>query len=626
MFWDSLNIRTKLTIIFGSLATIAIMAAGLTFASFNQINAIRAKLLNLHLADKSRISADNYFLLYIKNPDSKTLDQLKSSIGEVQSILNALKQNLLQAEDAQTINSMLEGLEQYNKSISTLSTIERRRNQLTDQANSITNRITSQNPDFSSDIYKIRFLGQRFILSSNRDDFNEWDRSVNATRTKAELSNSGDLIRMISEYQALGVEYWSIIEDTQKVFQGIEGVKAQMKMNLDKLVESGTSVFNVQRSRNVRFIISVLVILIIGSGLVSFVYSKALSNSLKRGVKFAELIASGDLTVKFDNDLLVKKDEIGDLARSLNEMGNRLKQITETIIADSESIANASFEFSNTSQEIAKGANAQASSTEEVSSNMEQMAANIDQNSDNAKEAEKVALETEHGVVEGVNAAAQAMGYTNQISDKIGIIRDIAFQTNILALNAAVEAARAGEHGKGFAVVAAEVRKLAERSAVSAQEIETMASKLKQASDLANQKLNSVIPKVKNNLKLIQEISAASGEQASGAEQVNNSIQYLNQIVQQNAAASEQLSSNADEIKTLAQHLMEEILFFKVDDSKKARGFQGSFKKPSPTGIMTPKPKQGVQRISAQAKSTSKPKGFGMKLDGGESDKDYTSF
>lgn len=154
------------------------------------------------------------------------------------------------------------------------------------------------------------------------------------------------------------------------------------------------------------------------------------------------------------------------------------------------------------------------------------------------------------------------------MGNEITIFRDIAFQTNILAHNAAVEAARAGEHGKGFAVVAAEVRKLAERSAVSAQDIETMANQLSEALDNANIKLNDVIPKVKDNLKLIQEISAANLEQASGADQVNNAIQHLNKTVQDNVTVSEELASNATEMKDQSDKLVSAISFFKTTEQK----------------------------------------------------------
>lgn len=245
-------------------------------------------------------------------------------------------------------------------------------------------------------------------------------------------------------------------------------------------------------------------------------------------------------------------------------MGEKLIEITTGVVQSSLSITEASIQFSETSQQMSQGANKQASSTEEISASMEEIASNISETTANSQEAERVAIETEKGVTEGVNAAAEAMSYTNQISQKISIISDIAFQTNILALNAAVEAARAGEHGKGFAVVAAEVRKLAERSGNSAQEIDSMANKLKIASDKASQKLNNVIPLVKNNLKLIQEISAASMEQASGADQVNNALQQLNQIVQQNAAASEELATSADEMKNQAENLKDIIVFFKI--------------------------------------------------------------
>jgi methyl-accepting chemotaxis protein len=301
-------------------------------------------------------------------------------------------------------------------------------------------------------------------------------------------------------------------------------------------------------------------------------------------------------------------------------MGDVLKSITDSIVEGSESIAQASIMFSDSSQQISVRANDQASSTEQISSSMEEMAANIDQTSENTKLAEDVAVETEVGVVDGVNAANNALQLVGQISERIVVIRDISFQTNILALNAAVEAARAGEHGKGFAVVAAEVRKLAERSASSAQDIEAMANKLRDASDKANEKLKNIIPKVKDNLKLIQEISASTLEQSSGAEQVNNAIQNLNKTVQDNASMSEELASSAEEVKRQSEKLAETISFFKTSDK-----------------VVVQKKKQNeAPKILPQVatKKTTNPKtsngndskGFNFILSDAEKDKGYTTY
>ena len=227
--------------------------------------------------------------------------------------------------------------------------------------------------------------------------------------------------------------------------------------------------------------------------------------------------------------------------------------------------------MSTTSIEMSQGASEQASSAEEVSSSMEEMASNIQQNTDNSQQTEKIALNAAEGINKVALAAKETLDKMKEIAEKVSIIGEIARQTNILALNAAVEAARAGEHGKGFAVVAAEVRKLAERSQASAVEIDALTKISVKSTEEAGSLMNAIAPEIQKTAKLVQEITAASIEQTSGAEQINNAIQQLNKVTQQNAAASEEMATGSEELSGQAEKLLESISFFKLENDLKKK-------------------------------------------------------
>jgi methyl-accepting chemotaxis protein len=167
-----------------------------------------------------------------------------------------------------------------------------------------------------------------------------------------------------------------------------------------------------------------------------------------------------------------------------------------------------------------------------------------------------------------------------EIAGKITIIEEIARQTNLLALNAAIEAARAGEHGKGFAVVASEVRKLAERSQTAAGEISHLSSSSVQIAEKAGEMLTKLVPDIQKTAELVQEISASSREQDTGAGQINMAIQQLDQVIQQNAGAAEELASTSEELASQADLLQTSISFFKTDESGAARRSGREIKRP----------------------------------------------
>ncbi|HKK59437.1 MAG TPA: methyl-accepting chemotaxis protein [Salinivirga sp.] len=332
---------------------------------------------------------------------------------------------------------------------------------------------------------------------------------------------------------------------------------------------------------------------------------------INKGVVFADKISKGNLTAEIDVD---QDDEIGQLARALQNMANKLKEIVDNIMLGAENIASASQQMSSSSQEMSQGASEQASSAEEVSSSMEEMASNIQQNTDNANETEKISLKASEDINEGNKAVSNTVVSMRDIADKIGIISEIARQTNILALNAAVEAARAGEHGKGFAVVAEEVRKLAARSQEAAKDIEETSKSSVDIAEKSGKMLEQIVPDIQKTAKLVQEITAANNEMTGGAGQVNNAIQQLNQVTQQNAAASEELATSSEELSSQADELKNEVAYFdtgKKVSVKRKINKQKTAKKPANTQNKT----QDSRKTDNKPKPDNHGTGFDLKLD-----------
>ncbi|MBI9052849.1 MAG: HAMP domain-containing protein [Bacteroidales bacterium] len=307
--------------------------------------------------------------------------------------------------------------------------------------------------------------------------------------------------------------------------------------------------------------------------LIIFLIVKRMLNPLNSLTAFSEKVAQGIL---YENINIDRDDEIGQLAKAFSIMMSRIREVVNGVKDNADNLVSASQQLSSSSEEMSQGASEQASSTEEVSSSMEEMSSNIQQNTDNAQETEKISVVAAKGISEVEKAAKESLTSIKQIADKITIVNDIAFQTNILALNAAVEAARAGEHGRGFAVVAAEVRKLAERSKIAADEIVSLSTYSVKATADAGELMSKIIPEVEKTARLVQEITAASLEQNSGADQINSAIQQLNQVTQQNAAASEEMSTSSEELSSQAEQLKDMVSFFKVDNSENYMGVRSN--------------------------------------------------
>ncbi len=307
-----------------------------------------------------------------------------------------------------------------------------------------------------------------------------------------------------------------------------------------------------------------LTFLILGIA-ISLLFARSISSRLKKSVNFASKIASGDLTADID---INQKDEVGQLAASLQDMSQNLNNILKDINSASNQVASGAQQISSTSQEISSGATEQASSTEEVSSAMEQLAANIHQNTESSQSADEIAKKITTEATQGGEAVNQTVSAMKSIAERISVIEDIARNTNMLALNAAIEAARAGDAGKGFAVVASEVRKLAENSGNAAAEITEIAGSSVQAAEKAGNLINELVPQIQKTAELVQEINISSLEQTKGAEQINQALQQLDTVIQQNASSSEEMASMAEELSSQSELMQSNVEYFKLKESE----------------------------------------------------------
>ncbi len=368
-----------------------------------------------------------------------------------------------------------------------------------------------------------------------------------------------------------------------KVMAAFDKAAEELDGKLDFFVKQQTDELDIQLTEaadSIRYLNMIVVLAGASALMIGILFSWSITRMITRPVRavaagMAEL-ARGDLTVSVD---VKSRDEIGDMARSMNQTVSAIRTIMSDIRVAADQTAASSEELSATAQNISNGSQQQASAVEQISASVEALTATIQSVAGNAKDASAVADQTKSIASKGgvtVEKSIAGMKLINESSERmtkiIGAISQIASQTNLLALNAAIEAACAGEHGLGFAVVADEVRKLAERSSLAAEEITqlikqstTRVNDGSRLSDEVGASLAEILGGIDKTGAAMSSISSATTEQSTTAAEVAKGMESIAAVTEENSASAEEMSASAEELAAQAQRLMELVGTFKLD-------------------------------------------------------------
>ena len=343
--------------------------------------------------------------------------------------------------------------------------------------------------------------------------------------------------------------------DYETYYQYIESINSYVAV-IYRTNEKYSSINTIRTTILIAVVLAVVILIIVFSLLIGRLVNQ-IGGEPADVEKMVLKLAEGDL-----RDIENIQNPIG-ILKSFKVLAEKLKSILQKLQEGSVALSSSSSEINNATQMLSQNANEQAATVEEIVNSIDTLHDEIVNNTSRSDKAEVIARKMLENINDIKKAQLESLKSVQDISEKIDIINDIAFQTNILALNAAVEAARAGEQGKGFAVVAAEVRKLAEKSKNSATEIILGSDVTLKAAEHSTQLLNDIVPYIEDSSKIIQEIVSGGEIQEENISNINTALKQLNATAQQNAASSEELAVNAEELNGQAISFNQDTTYFK---------------------------------------------------------------
>jgi methyl-accepting chemotaxis protein len=431
--------------------------------------------------------------------------------------------------------------------------------------------------------YKTKIDGYNKDIQENMGQF---EKSLQTDEAKAKFA---ELKSVLDKYNKFENDVISLIlvQKYDEAFQMLSSGDGQTMA--DKVSDTIDSLFNLKTSIGTQrsdeysaetntAIVTMFIVIAIGivcAVTFGILISRAINKSIYQLMYVTDEISSGNLNVEITNN---SKDEVGILSQSMNKMQDKLHEVIGNISFASQQVNIGSKQIADSTISLSQGATEQASAVEELTASIEEISAQIKVNAENAKKANTIADATKDNAVKRnsdmklmLKAMEEINKSSNNIAKIIKVIDEIAFQTNILALNAAVEAARAGQYGKGFTVVAEEVRNLAARSANAAKEtteiIEESLVKIKDGTDIANQTaeaLDGIVVDIQDVAAIIDGISGASTEQATGMTQISQGVVQISQVVQSNSATAEECAAASEELAGQAEVLKEQVETFRL--------------------------------------------------------------